>query len=788
MYEYRELRIRIERDAAGTFKTYAAGPSGETSGEFTLPFSDLELENMLLRISGQLARGVRRVETPETSLVTDFGGKLFGALFQGRIRDLYHDSLAGAEAQGKGLRITLALTDVPELMQLPWEFLYDDPNFLSMSVWTPVVRYLDLSRARDPLTVEPPLRILAMVSSPSDVAVLDVERERLKLEHALGGLVAAKAVEIDWLEVATLRELMRRLQSRTYHIFHYIGHGAYDPNLEDGVLLLEDENGKGDRVSGVKLGTILADHVSLRLAVLNSCEGARGAAEDPFSGVASSLVQKQIPAVVAMQFEITDEAAIDFAEEFYTALGAGYPVDSALAEGRKAIYSAGNDLEWGTPVLLLRVRDGRIFDIPVDLRTPKNGAKRKKPKEPKPRRRVEIRAPKRRRLWIALGAAAVLAVAAIGAGLALSRGSGGGSSGEWSSVAAGDAVLDGGGHQEMRAITKTADGAFAVGRDGKSPAFWTYDGSDWSRISTDIGRGTANGVAGRGRLVVVGASVPAGDARIWRRDEQGKWGQAPCSGCGGPEIQAAYGALALRNGTFLAVGADANTDDGSFDAAVWRSRDGDHWQRVGIGDPELGGKASQVMKGVIEVGGASGHRLWAFGRDGTAAAVWTSDDGEHWTEENDPVLRAQTADGFQEIDAAVHIGTRLVGVGWAKPSRGRTVAAVWIRSDTTQSWERVPLRSVVPGEEQEMLALADVRPQLVAVGYDTRGDVSQAAVWRSSLDSRTWTRVSSDSFAPFNGAAMSGVAVLGDTSLISVGVVGVKQEADAASWSAKGNP
>jgi CHAT domain-containing protein len=338
MYDYRELRIRIERDAAGGFKTYASGPSGETSGTFTLPFSELELENMLLRISGQVARGVRRVETPEASLVTGFGGKLFEALFQGRIRDLYHDCLAGSQAQGQGLRITLALTDVPDLMQLPWEFLYDAPDFLSMSVWTPVVRYLDLPRARAALKVEPPLRILALVSSPSDAAALDVEREKAKLEEALGGLVAAKAVEIDWLEQATLRELLRRLQGPPYHIFHYIGHGAYDAQREDGVLLLEDEQGKGDRVSGVKLGTILSDHVSLRLAVLNSCEGARAAAEDPFSGVASSLVQKQIPAVVAMQFEITDQAAIDFAEEFYAALGAGYPVDSALAEGRKAIY------------------------------------------------------------------------------------------------------------------------------------------------------------------------------------------------------------------------------------------------------------------------------------------------------------------------------------------------------------------------------------------------------------------------------------------------------------------
>lgn len=38
----------------------------------------------------------------------------------------------------------------------------------------------------------------------------------------------------------------------------------------------------------------------------------------------------------------------------------GYPIDAALAEGRKAILAT---VEWGTPVLYLRAPDGRIFDV-----------------------------------------------------------------------------------------------------------------------------------------------------------------------------------------------------------------------------------------------------------------------------------------------------------------------------------------------------------------------------------------------------------------------------------------
>ena len=111
---------------------------------------------------------------------------------------------------------------------------------------------------------------------------------------------------------------------------------------------------------------MLADETSLRLAVLNSCEGARTSSDDPFAGTAASLVHREIPAVVAMQFEITDRAAIVFGGEFYAALADGYPVDSALAEARKAIFADQNDVEWGTPVLFMRVADGRIFDVAVD--------------------------------------------------------------------------------------------------------------------------------------------------------------------------------------------------------------------------------------------------------------------------------------------------------------------------------------------------------------------------------------------------------------------------------------
>jgi len=202
-----------------------------------------------------------------------------------------------------------------------------------------------------------------MISSPSDYLRLDVERERSRLEETLEPLIKAGKVRVKWLENPTLTDLLRCLREGEYHLFHFIGHGGFDKKREEGVLVLEDEQGRDWLADAHRIGTILHDHPSLRLAVINSCEGARNSLTAPFAGVATSLIRQGIPAVVAMQFEITDEAAITFAGEFYAALAGGFPVDAAVAEARKAIYIQHNDIEWGTPVLYMRSSDGVLFDL-----------------------------------------------------------------------------------------------------------------------------------------------------------------------------------------------------------------------------------------------------------------------------------------------------------------------------------------------------------------------------------------------------------------------------------------
>ena len=363
MTTYAEFRLRIEPGPKqGSYRIQASGLGSEAVGIFKSPFSDVDLENFVLKV-GRTRRGVRRIESPEWDLAKDFGGRLFSNLMRGSVGELYRASYSTAQANGQGLRVTLSLTDVPELAEIPWEYLYDEPNFLSISTSTPVVRYLDLPKPRRPLQIVLPIRILAVISAPSDGDELDTDLERGKLEDALKPLVDANALSIDWLEEATLLALAKRIRSDEYHILHFIGHGGFDDSTRQGALLFEDESGRGRIVRGDQLATILHDKISLRLVFLSSCQGARNSVKDPFSGVATSLVQGEIPAVIGMQFEITDRAAILFAGEFYAMLAEGQPVDSAVTEARLAIFADDNDVEWATPVLFMRIPDGHLFDV-----------------------------------------------------------------------------------------------------------------------------------------------------------------------------------------------------------------------------------------------------------------------------------------------------------------------------------------------------------------------------------------------------------------------------------------
>jgi hypothetical protein len=364
MQELLDFDVAIEPLGDGYRARVVASPAGEGGyADFALPFTEENLTILILKVIGSIGRArrkVRRIQSEERGLLEDFGDQLFQAVFSGPVRECLGRSRLLAGGRDAGLRIRLRLPGA--LADIPWEYLHDpEYGFLGLSPETALVRYLEMPAPVGTFPISPPLRILAMISAPGDVPRLEGEEEWGKLTSALDELIRDGLVEVDRLEAGTLAALQRPLRLRKYHVLHFIGHGGWDENAQDGALALEGTDRTTRLVTGRDLGLMIRGHRSLRLVVLNACEGARSARDDPFGGVAQALVRQGIPAVIAMQFEISDPAALVFSHSFYQAIADGLPVDVATLEARRAMFAEGNEVEWATPVLHLRSPDGRVF-------------------------------------------------------------------------------------------------------------------------------------------------------------------------------------------------------------------------------------------------------------------------------------------------------------------------------------------------------------------------------------------------------------------------------------------
>lgn len=277
------------------------------------------------------------------------GQQLFSVVFGGPVMELWRGSMV----EGRALRLCLRLEDDPRLASVPWE-LMDDPARGPLGVTIPILRTLEMPAVPQLRPVDGALRILTVLSSPADVERLDIEREWEVLDRALGDRVELRFAE------PRLERIDEKLRESEWHILHFVGHGLVDEG--GGALVLVNTDGRARNVGRDQLGVFLPQS-SLRLIVLNVCDGARPGGWDMFSGVAQALLRTGIPAVLAMRQMILDKAAIAFAESFYKALAEQLSLGAALLEARKRLYRDFPS-EWGVPVLYLGSVEDRIFPSP----------------------------------------------------------------------------------------------------------------------------------------------------------------------------------------------------------------------------------------------------------------------------------------------------------------------------------------------------------------------------------------------------------------------------------------
>lgn len=387
-----DLKIKPARDNGLYNVSVTSECGGDFDETFTLDELGLDSAGPDRREDSAAVNAAPAPEAPEAEAVSEllnaippssqrarsFGQRLFKAVFKDDVRLALDRCLTAARAAKAQLRIRLNLTHAPELAALPWEFLCLIPenNFFARS-YNSVVRYLELESPFDnSLLTQPPLRILAVVSNPRGTAKLDAAGEVENLRDAVKELEARGLIALDVLDRPTLRAIRESLHERRktapYHVFHFIGHSVFDHAAQEGKLLLETEAGDASRVSAQELGEMFSTYGSLRLAIINACEGARTSHSDVYAGVAQTFLRSgAAPSVIAMQYSIRDSAAKIFSQTFYKELLKDEDVDTSVAVARMAIsdmqsgrpLSEGEPVEWATPVLYMRATDSRLVDF-----------------------------------------------------------------------------------------------------------------------------------------------------------------------------------------------------------------------------------------------------------------------------------------------------------------------------------------------------------------------------------------------------------------------------------------
>ncbi len=367
--QYLDFVLRVDKGDGQSYPvSVLSSPAGEESTTMQLPLLSDDWQTRLSIVAN--ARGGNSRSSNVSSVQADplglaytkkLGEDLFGALINGPVLSCFEASRHQAKMESKGLRIRLRI-QAPDLAALPWEYLIDSRlQPLALSRQTPIVRHMEMASALPKLRLQPPIRILGMIGDHQN---LDVAEEQKLIGRAIEHLNGNGTMTLDWVPGHTWRHLQRALQKGEYHVFHFIGHGIFDPISNTGKLLLNSDDGKSQAFDSSDLGRLLAEHSSIRLAVLNSCEGAKSSQASLFSSTGAILASHGVPAIVSMQYAISDRAALEFSRAFYDQLSDGIPVETAVSIARQSIKMAlGDTVEWGTPVLHLRAVDGLLFEV-----------------------------------------------------------------------------------------------------------------------------------------------------------------------------------------------------------------------------------------------------------------------------------------------------------------------------------------------------------------------------------------------------------------------------------------
>lgn len=345
-------------------------------------------------IRGQVTIDLKKLRqvSPDAA---QYGKDLSAALFaDADVRREFESACAVTDAGESALRLRLFIDrSAAELHDVRWETLRDprkehSDRWLVTNARVLFSRFLGSDWRPIRLRGKGELRALVVIANPEDLAKVAYEpqgqrlapiavAEELKRAQAGLGKLLVDTLLSDPVNKTrvTLRAIDQKLRQRPgFDILYLVCHGALvqekTEKRQEPYLWLEQEEGGSDVVAGINLVDRLYDlpHPP-RLVVLASCDSAgKGAGAIPASSdegalaaLGPRLAETGVPAVLAMQGNVTMETVARFMPTFFKVLSEDGQVDEAVTAARSVVRDRPD--AWA-PALFLRLRSGCIWNRP----------------------------------------------------------------------------------------------------------------------------------------------------------------------------------------------------------------------------------------------------------------------------------------------------------------------------------------------------------------------------------------------------------------------------------------
>lgn len=173
------------------------------------------------------------------------------------------------------------------------------------------------------------INVLFLASNPSDQQSLRLDQEIRLIQEKIRSSEYRGSINLESRWAVRSSDLLQAINEVKPHVIHFSGHGSQDHDI-----VLETTEGRTTLLSKetvTQLMKTMSD--SIRLVIFNNC----------FSGGQAEAVTEYIECAIGMNEAVRDDAAREFAAQFYSAIAFGKSVQNAFEQGKLALMLAGID-------------------------------------------------------------------------------------------------------------------------------------------------------------------------------------------------------------------------------------------------------------------------------------------------------------------------------------------------------------------------------------------------------------------------------------------------------------